>query len=99
MRSLRFTLLTLVGAGLLALCALVLSVAAGAHLADKAVQKGLDAKDVLADVLPPPLYLVELRLVLGLAVDGTMAVRLKPRSDAALSMVSLGECLKYQLPK
>ncbi len=33
------------------------------------------------------------------AVDGTMAVRLKPRSDAALSMVSLGECLKYHLPK
>jgi hypothetical protein len=33
------------------------------------------------------------------AVGGTMAVRLKPRSDATLSMVSLGECLKYQMPK
>ncbi len=74
MKSLRFTLLTLVSAGLLALCALVLTVAGGAYFAEKAVQKGLDAKDVLADVLPPPLYLVELRLVLGMAVDGTMAV-------------------------
>ncbi len=73
MKSLRFTLLTLVSAGLLALCALVLTVAGGAYFAEKAVQKGLDAKDVLADVLPPPLYLVELRLVLGMAVDGTMA--------------------------
>lgn len=33
------------------------------------------------------------------AGDGTMAVRLKPRPDVALSVVSLGECLKYQLPK
>lgn len=33
------------------------------------------------------------------AAGGTMAVRLKPRADAALSVVSLGECLKYQLPK
>lgn len=32
-------------------------------------------------------------------VEGTMAVRLKPRADASLSVVSLGECLKYQLPK
>jgi len=29
----------------------------------------------------------------------TLAVRLKPRADTALSVVSLGECLKYQLPK
>lgn len=33
------------------------------------------------------------------AEDGTLAVRLKPRSDLALSVVSIGECLKYQLPK
>lgn len=30
--------------------------------------------------------------------DG-LAVRLKPRSDSELSVASLGECLKYQLPK
>jgi methyl-accepting chemotaxis protein len=32
------------------------------------------AKDVTADVLPPPLYLIEMRLVLSQAVEGTMAV-------------------------
>jgi hypothetical protein len=30
--------------------------------------------------------------------DG-LAVRLKPRPDAELSVAGLGECLKYQLPK
>ena len=33
------------------------------------------------------------------AEGGTLAVRLKPRADLALSVVSIGECLKYQLPK
>ncbi|MBK9019350.1 MAG: hypothetical protein IPL72_04865 [Sulfuritalea sp.] len=28
-----------------------------------------------------------------------LAVRLKPRADMALDVASLGECLKYQLPK
>ncbi|MDK9705322.1 MAG: hypothetical protein OEL20_19530 [Sulfuritalea sp.] len=28
-----------------------------------------------------------------------LAVRLKPRSDSELSVASLGECLKIQLPK
>lgn len=27
-----------------------------------------------------------------------LGVRLRPRADTALSVVSLGECLKYQLP-
>lgn len=29
----------------------------------------------------------------------TLAVRLKPRADTALSVASIGECLKYQLPR
>lgn len=33
------------------------------------------------------------------AVGGALAVRLKPRADAALRVASIGECLKYQLPK
>jgi len=33
------------------------------------------------------------------AEGGALAVRLKPRPDAALSVASLGECLKYQLPR
>jgi len=32
--------------------------------------------------------------------DGeALAVKLKPRGDSELSVASLGECLKYQLPK
>ena len=32
------------------------------------------AKDVVADILPPPMYLIEMRLVLSLAVEGTLDV-------------------------
>ena len=70
--SLRFTLLMLVAAGVLALCAVAAATAVGNHLGAKAVHRGLDAKDVVADILPPPMYLIELRLVLGMAVDGSL---------------------------
>ena len=32
------------------------------------------SKDVVADILPPPLYLIEMRLVLSQAVEGTMPI-------------------------
>ena len=32
------------------------------------------AKDVVADILPPPMYLIEMRLVLSQAVEGTLDV-------------------------
>lgn len=32
------------------------------------------AKDVTADILPPPMYLVEMRLVLSQAIEGTMPI-------------------------
>jgi len=35
-------------------------------------ERTLAAKDVVADVLPPPLYLVEMRLVLSQAVEGSL---------------------------
>jgi len=31
------------------------------------------SKDMVADILPPPMYLVELRLVLSQAVEGTLS--------------------------
>lgn len=31
--------------------------------------------------------------------QGSLALRLKPRSDLSLDVASLGECLKYQLPQ
>lgn len=72
MKSLRNTLLTLVGAGVVAASLLAAASAIGNHFSSLAVQRGMTAKDVAADVLPPPLYLIELRLVLGMAVDGSL---------------------------
>ena len=44
----------------------------GAHEAGRAATRSFVAKDVTADILPPPLYLIELRLVLSQAVEGTL---------------------------
>ncbi|RYE00829.1 MAG: chemotaxis protein, partial [Sphingobacteriales bacterium] len=73
-KSLRFNLMALVAAGIAALCVLAAAAMIGKYQADKAVTRGFDAKDVVADILPPPMYLVELRLVLGMAIDGTLPV-------------------------
>ena len=44
----------------------------GAHKADLAAKQTFVAKDVTADILPPPLYLIEMRLVLSQGVEGTL---------------------------
>jgi methyl-accepting chemotaxis protein len=44
----------------------------GAHQAGDAASRTFVAKDVTADILPPPLYLIEMRLVLSQAVEGTL---------------------------
>jgi methyl-accepting chemotaxis protein len=72
MTSLRKSLWLLVGAGLLAALLLTAASVAGSRVARDLTARGLDAKDVTADVLPPPMYLIELRLVLSMAVDGTL---------------------------
>jgi methyl-accepting chemotaxis protein len=41
---------------------------------ERATDRLIDAKDLSADILPPPLYLIELRLVLGMALDGSLPV-------------------------
>ncbi len=43
-----------------------------AHQAGNAATRSFVAKDVTADILPPPLYLIEMRLVLSQAVEGTL---------------------------
>ena len=73
MKSLRATLLLLVLAGVLSLVVLAGASTFGGIVLQRAVQQALNAKDLTADILPPPLYLVELRLVLGMVVDGTLA--------------------------
>jgi methyl-accepting chemotaxis protein len=51
----------------------------GAGRAERAATQTFVAKDVTADVLPPPLYLIEMRLVLSQAAEGTLAL------DAAMA--------------
>jgi methyl-accepting chemotaxis protein len=72
MKSLRTMLALLVGAGVLAGAVLTTVSFCGIVVADRATQRALVAKDVTADILPPPLYLIELRLVLSQAVENSM---------------------------
>jgi methyl-accepting chemotaxis protein len=46
----------------------------GARQAGDAATQTFVAKDVTADILPPPLYLIEMRLVLSQGVEGTLAL-------------------------
>jgi len=43
------------------------------NLTDSA-QQAFVGKDVVADILPPPLYLIEMRLVLSQAIEGTLPI-------------------------
>lgn len=44
----------------------------GSHASGISAEKTFVAKDLIADILPPPMYLIEMRLVLSQAVEGTM---------------------------
>ena len=72
MKSLRSLLLLLIVSGLLASGVLTATSMWGAAGTTDAAQRALVSKDVTADILPPPLYLIELRLVLSEAVEGSM---------------------------
>jgi methyl-accepting chemotaxis protein len=74
MKTLRASLATLIAAAVLTLSLFAATATVGTWWAERAVTRSLDAKDVVADILPPPLYLIELRLVLGMVMDGSMAV-------------------------
>jgi methyl-accepting chemotaxis protein I, serine sensor receptor len=41
---------------------------------DRHAEQAFVAKDVVADILPPPMYLIEMRLILSQAVEGTLEV-------------------------
>jgi methyl-accepting chemotaxis protein len=72
LRSLRLSILLLGAIGVLA----CLIVALQGHWAQSRLNdsagEAFVAKDVVADILPPPMYLIELRLVLSQAVEGTL---------------------------
>src|SRR5262245_32845664 len=81
MKSLKQVLALLVAAGVL-VAGLLTSVALWeSHRSEEAVQRAFVAKDVTADILPPPMYLIELRLVLSQAMEGTLTVD-QARSEA-----------------
>ncbi len=73
-RSIRSSTLCLAAVGILAALVIALQSYAGLSRLNAIAGKTFVAKDVVADILPPPMYLIELRLVLSQAVEGTMAV-------------------------
>ena len=81
MRSLKQTLALLIASGLLTAAALTIVSSWGMHRSEAAVQQAYVGKDVTADILPPPMYLIELRLVLSQALEGSMSA-IQARSEA-----------------
>jgi methyl-accepting chemotaxis protein len=82
MKSLRHTLVLMIASGVVAATALTAVSVWGSASGGSAARRAFVAKDVTADILPPPMYLIELRLVLSEAVEGTLTVD-KARSEAA----------------
>lgn len=62
----------LIAAAILAAAAVAGTAYSDARTASSSAQKVFVAKDVTADILPPPMYLVELRLVLSQGVEGSL---------------------------
>jgi methyl-accepting chemotaxis protein len=72
MISVRHVLTSLAAAGGAA-CAIITAASLwGEHRSGAAFDRALVAKDVTADILPPPMYLIEMRLVLSQAIEGTL---------------------------
>ncbi|WP_046110974.1 methyl-accepting chemotaxis protein [Aquincola tertiaricarbonis] len=78
-RSLRWSLLSTGLAGVLAAVCVLLQALSNFQQLDQAAEAAMNGKDLVADVLPPPMYLIELRLVLSQAIEGTLPV---PRAQA-----------------
>jgi methyl-accepting chemotaxis protein len=84
MKSLRNVLLMIVGASILTAGVLTAVSMWGGQGAAGSAQRALVSKDVTADILPPPLYLIELRLVLSQAIEGSMPLATAQREQARL---------------
>jgi methyl-accepting chemotaxis protein len=74
MRSLRFLLTCQLVVALGAALVLVISAYVAKERITAESTRAMVAKDVTADVLPPPMYLIEMRLVLSQGIEGTLAV-------------------------
>jgi methyl-accepting chemotaxis protein I, serine sensor receptor len=73
-RSLRFSLMSIGLAGLLAALAVLIQALWSFSSLDGSARQAMVAKDVVADILPPPMYLIELRLVVSRAAEGTLTL-------------------------
>jgi len=72
MKSVRHVLTLLIASGIVAATLLTAASLWEGQRSGDAVDRALVAKDVTADILPPPLYLIELRLVLSQAIEGLL---------------------------
>ncbi|MEZ5459988.1 MAG: methyl-accepting chemotaxis protein [Steroidobacteraceae bacterium] len=74
MSTFRSLLIAMLAAALVAVAAIsLLAHSAQTQLADQA-NRVYVAKDVTADILPPPMYLIEMRLIASQGVEGSMPV-------------------------
>jgi methyl-accepting chemotaxis protein len=71
-RSLRSSLMAIALAGSLAALAVLVQALWSFDSLDRSAREAMVAKDVIADILPPPMYLIELRLALSRAVEQTL---------------------------
>jgi methyl-accepting chemotaxis protein len=94
MKSIRSILLLLIAASVLASGVLTGASMGGARSASQSAQRALVSKDVTADILPPPLYLIELRLVLSQAIEGSMPLA-TASAEAARLEKEYGERVAY----
>ncbi|MFZ4550457.1 MAG: methyl-accepting chemotaxis protein [Aquabacterium sp.] len=70
------------------IAAVMLCVAAGVYSASQLTRIGEDvglSKDAVADILPPPMYLIEMRLVLSQLVEGSISVSIGKSEVARLA--------------
>jgi methyl-accepting chemotaxis protein I, serine sensor receptor len=72
MRSLKLLLACQLLVALLSALVLATTAVVSQQRLGETAGRALVAKDVTADVLPPPMYLIELRLVLAQGLDGTL---------------------------
>ena len=74
LKSLRLSILLLAGIGTLAALMVALQGYWAQWQMDQRATEVFVSKDMVADILPPPMYLVELRLVVSQAVEGSLPV-------------------------
>ena len=72
MRSLKTLLLCQLGVAMAAALVLVTSAYIAKERITAEASRAMVAKDVTADVLPPTMYLIEMRLVLSQGIEGTL---------------------------